>query len=198
MLERLAPTKGDREAQLLRSGYQAYTTSVGWMGYTDEAIRNLCRQALSEGWTHFKVKVGSKPEDDRRRVAAVRDAIGPDHKLMIDANQAWDVNEAIERINELARFNLWWAEEPTHPDDVLGHATIASAVRPLGIGVATGEHCANRIVFKQLLQARKAVRTHAPAIVVRERAEAHCSPLPSVSRRHTVRARRLCSGSRSR
>jgi L-fuconate dehydratase len=151
LLEKQARTKGDREAELLRGGYPAYTTSVGWMGYTDEAIRLLCRDALAEGWTHFKVKVGGRPDDDRRRVAAVRDAIGPDHKLMVDANQAWDVNEAIDRITELAPFNVWWAEEPTHPDDVLGHATIAKAVSP--IGIATGEHCANRVVFKQLLQA---------------------------------------------
>jgi L-fuconate dehydratase len=151
ILDKQARTKGDREAELLRSGYPAYTTSVGWMGYTDEAIRDLCRAALSEGWTHFKVKVGGKSDDDRRRVAVVRDAIGPEHKLMIDANQSWDVPVAIDRIRELAQFNLWWAEEPTHPDDVLGHAAIAKAVRP--VGIATGEHCANRVLFKQLLQA---------------------------------------------
>ncbi|HTL02987.1 MAG TPA: L-fuconate dehydratase [Vicinamibacterales bacterium] len=152
ILEAQAITKGEREAELLRRGYPAYTTSVGWMGYSDPKIRGLCAEALSEGWTHFKVKVGGKPEDDLRRVAAVRAAIGSDHKLMIDANQKWDVNEAIERINELAQFNLWWAEEPTHPDDVLGHATIAKAVRP--VGIATGEHCANRVLFKQLMQAK--------------------------------------------
>jgi L-fuconate dehydratase len=151
ILEKHASTKGDREAELLRSGYPAYTTSVGWMGYSDEAIRQLCRDALSQGWTHFKVNVGAKRDDDLRRVAAVREAIGPDHKLMVDANQTWDVPVAIDRIRELAQFNLWWAEEPTHPDDVLGHAAIAKAVRP--VGIATGEHCANRVLFKQLLQA---------------------------------------------
>jgi L-fuconate dehydratase len=151
LLERHASTKRNREAELLRIGYQAYTTSVGWMGYSDEAIRDLCRQALREGWTHFKVKVGGTPDDDRRRVAVVRDAIGPNHKLMIDANQTWEVDDAIDRIRDLAPFNLWWAEEPTHPDDVLGHAKIARAVG--SIGVATGEHCANRVLFKQLLQA---------------------------------------------
>jgi L-fuconate dehydratase len=151
LLERHASTKRNREAELLRIGYQAYTTSVGWMGYSDEAIRDLCRQALREGWTHFKVKVGGRPDDDRRRVGVVRDAIGPNHKLMIDANQAWEVDDAIDRIRDLAQFNLWWAEEPTHPDDVLGHAKIAKAIGP--IGVATGEHCANRVLFKQLLQA---------------------------------------------
>jgi L-fuconate dehydratase len=154
MLERQARTKADREAELLRVGYPAYTTSVGWMGYADEAIRSLCREALASGWTHFKVKVGGRPEDDRRRVALVHGEIGAGHRLMIDANQQWDVREAIDRVTELARFEPWWIEEPTSPDDVLGHATIAKAVRPLGIGVATGEHCANRIVFKQLLQAQ--------------------------------------------
>ena len=152
ILERLVPTKADRERDLLARGYPAYTTSVGWMGYGDDAIRDLCRQAISDGWTHFKVKVGGRPEDDRRRVELVRDAIGPMRKLMIDANQQWDVREAIDRVRSLADLDPWWIEEPTSPDDVLGHATIARAVRP--IGVATGEHCANRIVFKQLLQAR--------------------------------------------
>jgi L-fuconate dehydratase len=153
MLERQARTKSEREAELLRSGYPAYTTSVGWMGYSDAKIRMLCRDALDEGFTHFKVKVGGAREDDRRRVGLVRREIGHEHKLMIDANQQWDVGEAIDRVRELAPFDLWWIEEPTSPDDVLGHATIAQAVRGLGVGVATGEHCANRIVFKQLLQA---------------------------------------------
>jgi L-fuconate dehydratase len=152
ILERQAATKGDREAQLLKAGYPAYTTSAGWMGYSEQGIRDLCRQAIADGWTHFKVKVGGRPEDDRRRVELVRDAIGPMRKLMIDANQQWDVREAIDRVRSLADLDPWWIEEPTSPDDVLGHATIARAVRP--IGVATGEHCANRIVFKQLLQAR--------------------------------------------
>ena len=152
ILERHAKTKSDRESDLMRRGYPAYTTSVGWMGYSDDAIRGLCEQALADGWTHFKVKVGAQPADDRRRVAAVRAAIGPEHKLMIDANQRWDVDEAIACIRELSVFNLWWAEEPTHPDDVLGHARIAKAVAP--VGIATGEHCANRVLFKQLFQAR--------------------------------------------
>jgi L-fuconate dehydratase len=151
ILERHAKTKSARESELMRTGYPAYTTSVGWMGYSDAAIRDLCRQALADGWTHFKVKVGAEPEDDRRRVRLVREAIGPDHKLMIDANQRWGVDEAIACIKELSQFKLWWAEEPTHPDDVLGHATIAKAVAP--VGIATGEHCANRVMFKQLMQA---------------------------------------------
>jgi L-fuconate dehydratase len=153
ILERHARTKPDREAELLRSGYPAYTTSVGWMGYPDETIRALCRQAIADGWTHFKVKVGGAPDDDLRRVRLVRDAIGADRTLMVDANQQWDVGAAIERVRELAPARPWWIEEPTSPDDILGHATIARAVRPLGVGVATGEHCANRVIFKQLLQA---------------------------------------------
>ena len=125
ILERHAATKATREAELLKNGYPAYTTSVGWLGYSDEKIHRLCQEALADGWTHFKVKVGGKPEDDLRRLSAVRAAIGPDHKLMIDSNQRWDVDEAIARIKELSHLNLWWAEEPTHPDDVLGHARIA-------------------------------------------------------------------------
>jgi L-fuconate dehydratase len=151
MLDRLARTKGDRERELLRTGYPAYTTSVGWMGYSDDRVRAACREAIAEGWTHFKVKVGADPRDDLRRVGIVRDAIGPGNTLMIDANQRWDVGEAIARMAELGRFSPLWIEEPTSPDDVLGHAAIARAIRP--IGVATGEHCANRVMFKQLLQA---------------------------------------------
>jgi L-fuconate dehydratase len=154
MLDRQVATRAERERELLKTGYPAYTTSAGWMGYSDDGIRGLVRAALAEGWTHFKVKVGGAPDDDARRVALVRQEIGPDRTLMIDANQQWDVNEAIERVNALARYKLWWIEEPTSPDDVLGHATIAKGVRPAGVGVATGEHCANRIIFKQLLQAR--------------------------------------------
>jgi L-fuconate dehydratase len=153
LLERHASTKGDREKDLMRSGYPAYTTSVGWMGYPDQDIRARCRAAVADGWTHFKVKVGGPPDDDARRLRLVREEIGPGRTLMIDANQIWDVEEAIERVRDLAPFKPWWIEEPTSPDDVLGHARIAKAVRPLGIGVATGEHCANRIVFKQLFQA---------------------------------------------
>jgi L-fuconate dehydratase len=151
LLERSASTKPEREAQLLREGYPAYTTSVGWMGYPDDQVRQLCRDACADGWGHVKVKVGGTPEEDARRVALVRGEVGPDVKMMIDANQRWDVNEAIDRVKALSKFDLWWIEEPTSPDDVLGHATIAQAVRP--VGVATGEHCQNRIIFKQLFQA---------------------------------------------
>jgi L-fuconate dehydratase len=121
------------------------------MGYSDDKVRRLCREAIADGFTHFKVKVGADPADDARRVGLVREEIGPDRKLMIDANQRWDVDEAIRNVQALARFDIMWIEEPTSPDDVLGHAAIARAVAP--IGVATGEHCANRVLFKQLLQA---------------------------------------------
>ena len=151
LLERNAGSKPLREAELLRAGYPAYTTSVGWIGYSDAKVRQLCRDALAEGWTHFKVKVGGAEEDDVRRVAVVREEIGPARKLMVDANQRWEVGEAIERMRALARFNPWWLEEPTSPDDILGHAAIRKAIAP--IGVATGEHCANRVMFKQLLTA---------------------------------------------
>jgi len=151
LMERQQHGKAAREATLLRDGYPGYTTSAGWMGYSDDQVRRLCREAIAQGFTHFKVKVGADPADDERRVGLVRDTIGRECRLMIDANQRWDVGEAIERVRALARFDLWWIEEPTSPDDVLGHAAIARAVAP--VGVATGEHCANRVLFKQLLQA---------------------------------------------
>jgi len=151
ILRRQAPTRAQRERDLVESGYPAYTTSAGWLGYSDEKIRRLCREGMADGWSHFKIKVGRDLADDVRRAGLIRDEIGPDRKLMVDANQVWEVNEAIASMRELARFDPWWIEEPTSPDDVLGHATIARAIAP--IGVATGEHCQNRIVFKQLMQA---------------------------------------------
>ena len=153
MLERLAPTRAAREAEMRRDGYPAYTTSVGWLGYSDEKIRRLCREAIADGFTHFKMKVGAGLADDQRRAGIIRSEIGPDRALMIDANQRWDVGEAISWTRALAAHRPLWIEEPTSPDDVLGHAAIARALAPLGIGVATGEHCQNRVVFKQLLQA---------------------------------------------
>jgi L-fuconate dehydratase len=144
-------TREVRIAELQRDGYPAYTTSAGWLGYTDEQLRKLCRDALAEGWTHFKIKVGADIEDDIRRCTIIREEIG-DHRLMMDANQRWDVGEAITNMRRLAKFNPWWIEEPTSPDDVLGHAAIAKTLAP--IGVATGEHCQNRVLFKQLLQAK--------------------------------------------
>jgi L-fuconate dehydratase len=151
LLRRNAPTRAAREAEIRRTGYPAYTTSAGWLGYPDEKIRRLCREAMDRGWSHFKIKVGRDLVDDMRRAAIVRGEIGPDRKLMLDANQVWDVAEAIASMRELARFDPWWIEEPTSPDDVLGHAAIARAIAP--IGVATGEQCSNRVIFKQLMQA---------------------------------------------
>jgi L-fuconate dehydratase len=143
--------KAGRIAELERDGYPAYTTSAGWLGYDDDKIRRLCREGMAAGWNHFKLKVGADLADDIRRCSIVRQEIGPDRKLMVDANQRWDVPVAIEWMRHLARFDPWWIEEPTSPDDVLGHAAIARGVAP--IGVATGEQCQNRVIFKQLLQA---------------------------------------------
>ena len=152
ILRNHAPTRGEREAEMMRDGYPAYTTSAGWLGYSDEEIRRLCREGLEAGWSHFKIKVGEDLQDDLRRSALIREEIGPDRKLMMDANQRWDVHQAISNMRELAPFDPWWIEEPTSPDDVLGHAAIAKAVAP--IGVATGEQCQNRVIFKQLMQAQ--------------------------------------------
>ena len=152
ILRRNAPSRPEREREMMACGYPAYTTSAGWLGYSDEKMRGLVRAALAKGWTHFKMKVGRNLEDDVRRARLLREEIGWDRCLMMDANQVWDVSEAIDCMKELARFQPHWIEEPTSPDDVLGHATIARAVAP--IGVATGEHCQNRVIFKQLLQAK--------------------------------------------
>ncbi len=152
-LERLAPTRALRESEIIASGYPAYTTSAGWLGYSDEKIRRLCRGGLGEGWTRFKVKVGADLLDDQRRCGVIRSEIGAESTLMIDANQRWDVGPAIEWVQALAPYDPLWIEEPTSPDDILGHAAIAKALAPFGIGVATGEHCQNRVMFKQLLQA---------------------------------------------
>lgn len=150
IVEENEPGKAARERELLANGFPAYTTSAGWLGYSDDQIRSLCREALADGFEVFKLKVGADLSDDRRRAAILREEIGPDRKLMVDANQRWEVREAIEWIEQLAEFDLWWVEEPTSPDDAVGHAEIARAIAP--IGVATGEQCQNRVVFKQLLQ----------------------------------------------
>ena len=150
LLSKMESSKQERIEYLKRNGYPAYTTSAGWLGYSDEKIRRLCRQALEEGWKSIKMKVGSDLIDDLRRAMIIREEIGPDLKLMMDANQKWDVPVAISNMKQLAHFDPWWIEEPTSPDDVLGHATIAKAIAP--IKVATGEHCHNRVMFKQLLQ----------------------------------------------
>ncbi|MHC4375241.1 MAG: L-fuconate dehydratase [Planctomycetota bacterium] len=151
LLEQQREGQADRLAELEQKGFPAYTTSAGWLGYSDEKIRRLCTEGMAEGWNHFKIKVGRDLEDDLRRATVVRETIGDERFLMMDANQIWEVPEAIANMKELARFNPWWIEEPTSPDDVLGHATIAKAIDP--IGVATGEQCQNRVIFKQLLQA---------------------------------------------
>jgi L-fuconate dehydratase len=141
----------ERLADLLERGYPAYTTSPGWLGYSDEKLTRLARQALADGFTQIKLKVGADLADDVRRCRAARAAIGPDVRMAIDANQRWDVDQAIAWTKALAEFDPYWIEEPTSPDDVLGHAAIREAVSP--VKVATGEHVQNRIVFKQLLQA---------------------------------------------
>jgi len=151
ILKRNEETKPLREKEMRAKGYPAYTTSAGWLGYSDDKVRRLVREGLADGWTHFKMKVGRDLNDDIRRAEIIRGEIGPERKLMVDANQIWDVDQTIDWMKELARFNPWWIEEPTSPDDVLGHAKIARALAP--IGVATGEACQNRVIFKQLLQA---------------------------------------------
>lgn len=143
--------KADREAHLRTEGYPAYITSAGWLGYDDDRIRAGCRAALADGWTALKMKVGRDRADDLRRALLVREEIGPDRLLMVDANQVWDVDEAIEWTRSLAPADPYWIEEPTSPDDVLGHARIRAGVGP--VRVATGEHCHNRVMFKQFLQA---------------------------------------------
>ena len=151
LLKERASCKDTRLQHLKQNGYPAYTTSAGWIGFSDDKIRRLCSEALAQGWTHFKLKVGGDPADDLRRAHLVRAEIGSDNKLMMDANQKWGVLEAIQRTKELAELDPWWMEEPTSPDDILGHARIRQEVSP--IRIATGEHCHNRVMFKQFLQA---------------------------------------------
>ncbi|HYN95733.1 MAG TPA: enolase C-terminal domain-like protein [Pilimelia sp.] len=141
----------DRLAELERDGFPSYTTSVGWLGYPDEKVRALTREAYAQGWRAMKMKVGGPISDDVRRARIIREEIGPDALLMMDANQVWDVDEAIANMRLLAEVDPYWIEEPTHADDILGHARIQQAVAP--IRVATGEVAANRVIFKQLLQA---------------------------------------------
>ncbi len=150
ILKRLELTRHERIAHLEREGFPAYTTSAGWLGYSDEKLRQLCRENLALGWSVFKIKVGRDLEDDVRRCRIIREEIGWDKRLMVDANQVWDVDQAIEWMKHLAQFKPWFIEEPTSPDDILGHQAIAQAVAP--IQVATGEMCANRVMFKQFLQ----------------------------------------------
>jgi len=151
LLNQQAPTKSQRIEELRAQGYPSYTTSAGWLGYSDEELRNKCNDLKQRGWSHFKIKVGRDLQDDIRRCQVLRYQMGDDAFMMIDANQVWDVPEAIEWIGHLAEFRPWFVEEPTSPDDILGHAAIAKAISP--IPVATGEMCHNRVMFKQFLQA---------------------------------------------
>lgn len=150
MLKNKEKSKAERMAYLLEHGYPAYTTSAGWLGYSEEKIRKLCREAKEEGWKHIKMKVGSNLEEDMRRAAIIREEIGYDIKLMMDANQKWDVPQAIHNMKQLAKYDPWFIEEPTSPDDILGHKAIRDAIAP--VKVATGEHCQNKVIFKQLFQ----------------------------------------------
>ncbi|GAA2725231.1 enolase C-terminal domain-like protein [Cellulomonas aerilata] len=151
MLEDAAVGREARRAHLEQHGYPAYTTSPGWLGYSDDKLATLCREAVADGYRIIKLKVGASLEDDVRRLGVARSAVGPDVRLAIDANQRWDVAEAVGWLSELERFDLAWIEEPTSPDDILAHAAIRAAVT---VPVSTGEHTQNRTMFKQLMQAR--------------------------------------------
>lgn len=154
LLEERALGKAARMETLRRDGYPCYTTSAGWLGYDDGKLRRLCEKAVADGFRHVKLKVGGNLADDRRRLAIAREAVGPNVRLMIDANQVWEVAEAVEWVNALAFADPWFIEEPTSPDDVEGHRAIREGVAP--VQVATGEMCQNRILFKQFI-ARGAV-----------------------------------------
>jgi L-fuconate dehydratase len=149
MLERQLPGKEERMATLEREGYPCYTTSAGWLGYDDAKLRRLCQEAADAGFNHVKLKVGSDKEDDIRRLRIAREVLGPQRHLMIDANQVWDVGQAIDWVRDLAFAKPWFIEEPTSPDDIEGHRVIREGVAP--VKVATGEMCQNRIIFKQLI-----------------------------------------------
>lgn len=149
LLTRRAADKEARIAELLAHGYPCYTTSPGWLGYDDAKLRRLAGEAVDAGFRHIKLKVGANIEDDRRRVAIAREVLGPDRTLMIDANQMWEVDQAIDWVNELGFANPWFIEEPTSPDDILGHLKIRQGIGR--VKVATGEMCQNRILFKQFI-----------------------------------------------
>ncbi|MGP0223672.1 MULTISPECIES: L-fuconate dehydratase [unclassified Paenarthrobacter] len=152
LLRAAEPGREARKAALRAEGYPAYTTTPGWLGYSDQKLSRLAKEAVADGFTQIKLKVGASLEDDIRRVRAARAAVGPDIRIAVDANQRWDVQQAIDWMAHLAPYDIAWIEEPTSPDDILGHAAIARGVAP--IPVATGEHVQNRVVFKQMLQAR--------------------------------------------
>ncbi|WP_272673626.1 enolase C-terminal domain-like protein [Providencia sp. PROV031] len=151
LLRRVRSGKSQREQEMLTNGYPGYTTAAGWLGYSEEKMRTLARQAVADGWTHLKQKVGADLEQDIRRATILREELGWDRKLMMDANQIWDVDEAIKSMRKLAKFDPLWIEEPTSPDDILGHAAIKARIG--NIGIATGEHAHNRVMFKQFFQA---------------------------------------------
>jgi L-fuconate dehydratase len=154
ILRAAEPGRAERETALLANGYPAYTTTPGWLGYPDDKLRRLAREAVDEGFEQIKLKVGDRLEDDVRRLRIARETVGPHIRIAIDANQRWDRDQAIEWIRALEPFDLAWVEEPTSPDDILAHAAIARAVAP--VRIATGEHGMNRVLFKQLLQAEAA------------------------------------------
>ncbi|WP_394890621.1 L-fuconate dehydratase [Mesorhizobium sp. AaZ16] len=149
ILRRAEPGKAERIAILEREGYACYTTSAGWLGYSDEKLRRLCQEAVDQGFSHVKMKVGRDLGDDIRRLTIAREVLGPDRYMMIDANQVWEVGQAIDWVRALAFAKPYFIEEPTSPDDIAGHRAIREAVAP--VKVATGEMCQNRIVFKQMI-----------------------------------------------
>jgi L-fuconate dehydratase len=151
ILEKAAPGRAERTERLLTRGYPAYTTTPGWLGYDDDKLVRLCHEAAEQGFRQIKLKVGANVDDDVRRLELARQAVGPDIAIAIDANQRWEIEEAVRWMEALRPYDVAWIEEPTNPDDILGHATIARAVSP--IPVATGEHMSNRVMAKQFLQA---------------------------------------------
>ena len=151
LLRKQQPGKAERIATLEREGYPCYTTSAGWLGYSDEKLRRLCREAIDAGFDHIKLKVGRDLDDDIRRLRIAREVIGPERKLMIDANQIWEVGQAIDWVRQLAFAKPWFIEEPTSPDDVAGHRAIRAALAADGVKVATGEMCQNRVMWKQFI-----------------------------------------------
>ncbi|MGW1024188.1 enolase C-terminal domain-like protein [Streptomyces sp. NPDC002577] len=151
ILRRAEPGRAERTRLLLERGYPAYTTTPGWLGYDDDKLVRLSKEAVADGFRQIKLKVGADPDEDLRRMRLAREAVGPDVRIAVDANQAWGVGQAIDRMRALAPFAPYWIEEPTSPDDVLGHAAIRRAIHP--VKVATGEHVHNQVMFKQFLQA---------------------------------------------
>ncbi|CAH0000538.1 unnamed protein product [Clonostachys byssicola] len=155
MLREQEKTKQDRlKEALANDAVPAYNTSAGWLGHSDDKVRELLVDAVKQGFRHFKLKAGLGLETDRKRLGFVREVVGKEGILMVDVNQIWDVDEAIEYMKQLSDIGIWFIEEPTSPDDILGHAKIRAALKPYGMGVATGEHVNNRVMFKQLLQAK--------------------------------------------